>query len=137
MSVVFEILIPRRPLSQQANRSNLRKWKDYIYGRARAVWRDTPLKMDGLQFTLVYFCGDSPADIDNIIKPIQDALKGVVYADDAQITDADSHRRSLAATLNMTNLPKLVIQGFLSGEECVYVRVSPAPELNLCLLVSP
>ena len=41
-------------------------------------------------------CDSSPADIDNSIKPIQDALVGVVLADDFQVTDVDSHRRFLS-----------------------------------------
>ena len=74
--LLFEMLIPRRPVSHQAkNRENLQAWKDYIYGRARNEWiGGTPYIDRGLRLTLVYLCDDSPADIDNIIKPIQDAL---------------------------------------------------------------
>ncbi len=64
-----------------------------------------------------------PVDIDNIIKPIQDALVGVVYEDDVLITDVDAHRRPLTGTFDLTRCPSLLIQGVVAGEECVYVRV--------------
>ncbi len=32
---LFEMLIPKRPLSLQAKAQNLQAWKDYVYGRAR------------------------------------------------------------------------------------------------------
>jgi crossover junction endodeoxyribonuclease RusA len=128
---LFELLIPKRPVSHQAkSRENLQAWKDYVYGRARSKWRGTPLTADGVRVTLVYLCDDSPADIDNIIKPIQDALVGVVLADDIQVTDVDSHRRFLTDQIDITRLPPLLTEGVVSGEECVYVRVSLASELE-------
>ncbi len=78
-------------------------------------------------------CDDSPADIDNIIKPIQDALIGVVYADDSLISDVDSHRRFLSDAINLTNLPPLLIKGVTLGEECIYIRVWLAENLEAYL----
>jgi crossover junction endodeoxyribonuclease RusA len=133
--LLFEILIPKRPVSHQAkNRENLQAWKDYIYGRARNEWSGgTPYTKVGLRLTLVYLCDESPADIDNIIKPIQDALVGVVYADDSLISDVDSHRRFLSDAIDLTNLPPLLIKGISLGEECIYVRVCLAENLEAYL----
>jgi crossover junction endodeoxyribonuclease RusA len=133
--LLFEILIPKRPVSHQAkNRENLQGWKDYIYGRARNEWSGgTPYPKVGLRLTLVYLCDDSPADIDNIIKPIQDALVGVVYADDSLISDVDSHRRFLSDAIDLTNLPPLLIKGIRLGEECIYIRVCLAENLEAYL----
>jgi hypothetical protein len=50
---LFEMLIPRRPLSVQANKQNLQNWKNYIYGRARDEWKHgTPYAKLGLRLTL-------------------------------------------------------------------------------------
>jgi crossover junction endodeoxyribonuclease RusA len=54
-----------------------------------------PVSSPALRCTIVYLCDSSPADIDNIIKPIQDALVGLVIGDDFLISDVDSHRRFL------------------------------------------
>ena len=130
---LFEMLIPRRPVSHQAkNRENLQAWKDYVYGRARIDWiGGTPIATQGLRLMLVYLCNDFPADIDNIIKPIQDALVGVIYADDSLISDVDSHRRFLSDAIDLTNLPPLLVEGVTLGEECIYVRVSLADNLEV------
>jgi Holliday junction resolvase RusA-like endonuclease len=129
---LFEMLIPRRPVSHQTkNRENLQAWKDFVYGRARQQWRGMPCTIDGIRLTLVYLCGESPADIDNVIKPIQDALNGVIFADDFQITDIDSHRRFLSEGINIVKLPPVLIAGVVSGEECVYVHISISKDLEL------
>jgi crossover junction endodeoxyribonuclease RusA len=132
---LFEMLIPKRPVSHQAkSRENLQAWKNYIYGRARSGWSGgTPYENPGLRLTLVYFCDADPADIDNIIKSIQDALVGVVYADDLLISDVDSHRRYIEDEIDLTHLPPLLMSGALLGEECVYVRVGLAENLEAYL----
>lgn len=86
-----------------------------------------------LRFTIVYLCDESPADIDNIIKPIQDALVGLVFEDDFLVSDVDSHRRSLQEPIDVTNLPRLLQNGVSGGSECVYVRVSDAQDLRVYL----
>ncbi len=129
---LFEMLIPRRPVSHQAK--NLKGWKDYVYGRAFNEWHGgVPLQNDGLRLTLIYLCDESPADVDNIIKPIQDALVGVVFADDSLISDVDSHRRFLSDEIDVTHLPPLLIKGVATGEECVYIRVSISEKLEFYL----
>ena len=85
---------------------------------------ETTLSNTPLQLTLVYLYNSDPVDVDNIIKPIQDALIGLVYDDDLLVTDVTSHRRSLVGTFDLTQCPPLLIDGILAGNECVYVRVS-------------
>lgn len=82
--------------------------------------------------TLIYLCGSDPVDADNIIKPILDALKGLVYEDDILITDVESRRRTLSSLFDYTAeiWPDQLLQGLLSGSECVYVRISSQPFLE-------
>jgi crossover junction endodeoxyribonuclease RusA len=92
----FEFLIPKRPVSLQTkNRKNLQAWKNFVQGAALKVWLAgrPAVSSPALRCTIVYVCDRSPADIDNIIKPIQDALVGLVFEDDFLISDVDSHRR--------------------------------------------
>jgi len=129
---MFEFLIPQRPVSSQTRRrENLREWKTYVAGEASKVWpaENRPFEGD-LRVTLVYLASDDPADVDNIIKPIQDALVGLVYEDDGSVCDVDSHRRLLTQPIDVTDLPALLQNGVAAGEECVYVRVSKAAELK-------
>jgi crossover junction endodeoxyribonuclease RusA len=94
------------------------------------VWKDPIIQAGDLQLTLVYLSGISPPDTDNIVKPIQDALVGLVFSDDGLITDIESHRRSLGGTFDLTRLPPLVLAGIASGQECGYVKVSGSRSLE-------
>ena len=71
-----------------------------------------------------------PVDTDNIIKPIQDALIGLVYENDSLVTDVESHRRSLSDTFDVALCPLLLLRGIRSGSECVYVRINSAKALE-------
>jgi crossover junction endodeoxyribonuclease RusA len=126
----LEFLIRRRPLSLQAKRPSLRAWKAFVQAEAAKVWKDPVIQAGDLQITLVYLCDISPPDTDNIVKPIQDALVGLVFSDDGLIADVDSHRRSLNGTFDLTRLPPLVLAGVASGQECVYVKVSSSRALE-------
>lgn len=123
---LFELLIPRRPLSHQTgSRPRLQAWKSYVTGLASQVWGQRPTLTDvQLRVTLVYLCDLSAGDVDNIIKPIQDALVGVVFRDDLLVADVDCHRRYMSDGIDLTNLPPLLIEGAFTGAECVYVAVS-------------
>ena len=126
----FEFLIPRRPLSLQANSGRLQSWKKFVSEEAEKVWTGAIASEGDLQITLVYLCKDDPPDTDNIIKPIQDALVGLVYIDDSLISDVDCHRRFLASTFDITQLPQLVVSGIRGQHECVYVRVRSSRKLE-------
>ncbi|MEI6429660.1 MAG: RusA family crossover junction endodeoxyribonuclease [Pseudanabaena sp. ELA607] len=129
----FEFLIPKRPVSLQTkNRKNLQAWKSFVRGEAAKLWVNgtPPVSLPALRFTIVYLCDESPADIDNIIKPIQDALVGLVFEDDFLVSDVDSHRRFLDEPIDVTSLPPLLQSGVAAGNECVYVRISDAQDLG-------
>ncbi|MBJ7312675.1 RusA family crossover junction endodeoxyribonuclease [Rugamonas sp. CCM 8940] len=129
----FELLIAKRPVSLQTKRrKNLQAWKNFVRTEAAKVWNadDPPVGSPFLRCIIVYLCDNSPADIDNIIKPIQDALVGLVFEDDFLVSDVDSHRRFLADTIDVTSLPLLLQAGVAKGEECVYVRISDAQDLR-------
>jgi Holliday junction resolvase RusA-like endonuclease len=127
----FEFLINKRPPSVQANPKRLQQWKNFVRSEAQNVWQgSSPIQNANLQLTLVYLCDDSPPDIDNIIKPIQDALVGLVFEDDNLVSDVDGHRRFLSDPIDFINLPSLLQQGVLNGQECVYVKVDESQPLE-------
>ena len=131
--MAFEFLIQKRPVSLQTkNRKNLQAWKAYVQAEAAKTWSGTPYSVD-VELMLVYLYDSDPVDTDNIIKPIQDALVGLVYDDDYLVTDVQSHRRQLAGTFDVNKYPLLLVQGILSGKECVYVRVSSPRALETYL----
>jgi len=87
---LFEFTVEGPPLSAQtASRKAHRAWKQRVRTAAERVWdrRRNPLA-EQLHILVDYY-HDGPAiplDNDNMVKPIQDALNGLVYVDDRQIT---------------------------------------------------
>ncbi len=129
--MIFEFLIPRRPVSLQTRKKrNLQAWKTYVNSEASKIWNGTLITSGDLQLSLVYLSDAAPVDIDNIIKPIQDALVGLVYEDDILVTDVESHRRSIHGAFDVNRCPALILQGASLGDECVYVRVSAPKALE-------
>jgi Holliday junction resolvase RusA-like endonuclease len=131
MSIIyFEFLIPRRPVSTN-NDKRRQEWIRLVNKEAKKFWTgSSPIKDANLQLTLIYLCRDNPPDTDNIIKPIQDALNELVYEDDKLVSDVESHRRFLSEPIDITNLPLLLQEGVIIGEECVYVKVSESQPLE-------
>jgi len=126
----FEFLISKRPVSVQAKSLGKQIWKQFVRDEALKTWRGEPYTGKNIRLTLVYLYDTDPADVDNIIKPIQDALVGLVYADDTSITDVDAHLRSLLEPFDLTRFPSELLRGIDSGKECVYVRVCDAEALE-------
>ena len=67
-------------------------------------------------------------DLDNIPKPILDALKGLVYLDDEQITDVVCRKRNLRGDLRVENPSDVLAEGFSRGNEFLYILVEEAPD---------
>jgi Holliday junction resolvase RusA-like endonuclease len=128
----IEFVVPKRPVSAQAkSRTNLQAWKALVAGYAARAWEGQPIHESGaVQMTAAYLCNESPVDVDNIIKPLQDALVGVVLRDDVLVTDVDSHRRSFDETFDLQRIPNVLLP-YLSGtSEVVYIRVRQANALE-------
>jgi len=125
----FEFLIKSRPVSQQTRRRDrLRDWKEFVRSEATRCWASSHTRADGpVCITLVYLYDEAALDVDNIIKPIQDALVGLAFWDDSVVTDAISRRRRLGGTFDLSRVSSVLIEGFAYGGEFVYVRVADAP----------
>lgn len=98
--MLVDFLISRRPVSLQTkNRSNLRNRRRYVRAQANKRWTRAPFRNATLSLKLFYWSGPDPVDVDNIIKPIQDALAGLAFMDDVHVIDVECHRRSLYGTV--------------------------------------
>lgn len=126
----FDFVIPKCPVSLQTRKTaNLQAWKQYVRGEAEKAWSGQIFVEQDIQLILIYLYKSDPVDTDNIIKPIQDALIGLVYEDDSLITDVSSHRRSLFGAFDITVFPNPLVRGIVLGVECVY-KVSESKPLE-------
>ncbi len=74
-----------RPLSARAKRRHLAEYARRIQQEASKVIR-IPLKTYRIDIEIFFISSVSlRADVDNVAKPILDALKGVAYHDDKQV----------------------------------------------------
>src|SRR5437868_458673 len=102
--LLFEFVVEGPPVSSQARRRGHRDaWQATIVAAVRSRWSEgTPLIASDVAVTISHFFEGAPADIDNIPKLILDALKGVVLADDRQVSDLIVQRRRLVGPYIVT-----------------------------------
>lgn len=127
---ILEFFVVGPPLSQQTkNPSRLREWKEYV--RQEAVnWWSAQAPLEGsLKMTVVYYHERDSVliDHDNMIKPIQDALAGLVYKNDRQITDAQTRKTNIDGRFRVRHLSPVYARAFAGGKEFVYIRIEEAP----------
>jgi crossover junction endodeoxyribonuclease RusA len=77
--------------------------------------------------TIPYFYDGVAMDVDNLPKPILDALKGLVYLDDEQVTDILCRKRDLNSNLRLENPSSVLAGGLSRGNEFLYIIVEEAP----------
>ncbi len=125
----FEFVIPQRPVSQQARRQErLRDWKEFVAEHARlAINEPRALATEPIALKLLYLYDEAALDVDNILKPIQDALIGVLFEDDSVITDVEIRRRWRRTTFTVNAVSPILAAGLELGREFVYVALSDAP----------
>jgi len=57
------------------------------------------------------------------VKPVLDALNGVIYVDDYQIADFESRRRNLNGSFRIRGMSPALADGFCKGEEFLHVKM--------------
>lgn len=104
------------------------EWKLVVAAKARALWPadERPL-LDMLQIhATYYYAGRRRPDVDNFIKPISDALEGIVYVNDRQLLDAHTHLRSLDEPFIVRGMTEQQATGFVDGLPFVHIRIEAA-----------
>jgi crossover junction endodeoxyribonuclease RusA len=114
----FEFVVEGPPVSLRAQRKNARryqKWVRTVNEAARKQWPagETPTNAR-VEVQLTTYYTAAPPDVDNVIKPILDALKGLVYFDDQQVY------RVVSEKIDLTSGPTIA---------------DPSPRLALALAV--
>jgi len=124
----FEFIVDGPPVSQQARRRDrIDAWKETVRNAAKHYWPlgGEPVSAD-VQLKVTYFYLST--DIDNIVKPIQDAMNGLVYLDDRQITDLIVRKRDLTATLHITRSTPILEEGIAKEHEFLFIEIALAPD---------
>lgn len=128
----FEFTVDGTPTSHQTNNlQKRREWKETVRKAALNYWPLGQFPFEGpLQIMVVYFHkeNENRIDLDNMLKPIQDALNKLVYWDDQQITDVRIRKTSIRGNFRLANLSYMLAHGFLRKTEFVYIKIEEAPD---------
>ncbi len=75
----------------------------------------------------VLFYESRRLDIDNIPKPILDALKGLILQDDVQVTDLLCCKRDIR-NLRIVNPSNILDVGLRRGSDFLFILIEEAPD---------
>ena len=123
--IPFDFIVEGPPVSQQTrNRPRLQAWKQIVRHAAQQYWSaGDPPSVEQLSIIVTNFYETAAPDVDNIVKPIQDALIGLVYVDDDQITDCNTRKRKIDGAFKVKGLSRALADGFVQYNDFVHVKV--------------
>lgn len=124
----IEFIVQGTPVSYQTKRREaLEEWKTRVVNACRAgLAQEMPfLSSNRLSVTLFYFQEEPGGlDLDNMAKPILDAMTNVLYHDDEQVDRLTIQRFSLDSDMEHLQGNRL-LQSVISGVKPVlYIRVT-------------
>lgn len=122
----FEFCIKGPPVSLQTrNRQRLQQWKQSVAEHANdARPAAAAISTENVKVEITYYYeGDTP-DVDNIIKPIQDGLVGIIIEDDEQVSQTSARKRSLEGSYKIRGASGVILTAFAEGDEFLHVKVS-------------
>ncbi|WP_225886520.1 RusA family crossover junction endodeoxyribonuclease [Leptolyngbya sp. PCC 6406] len=123
------------PVSQQTRRrERLTDWKIVVRQEAEKYWPPGQKVATGpIMLQITYFYDSVAIDVDNIIKPIQDAIIGLAYIDDDQVTDVLARKRDLSGNFKVENMTSTLAEGFSRGNEFLHIVVIEAPDQEVLI----
>ena len=95
------------------------------------AWDTEPPFVGEVMVVITYFFKGEALDVDNMPKPILDALNGLVYADDSQITDLVCRKRDRNRDLQFENPSSVLVETLGRSEQFLYITVANARSLEV------
>ena len=97
-----------------------------VRNTAKRDWDTEPPYTGEVKVAITYFFDHPLIDVDNVPKPILDALKGLVYSDDSQVTDLLCRKRDLNADLRIHNPSSDLLATLGRSEPFLHIVVARA-----------
>ncbi len=134
MVLPIEFALEGSPVSQQTRRrALLRQWTQNVRNAAERHWDSRAPAAGNVAVSIVYIFDADPLDVDNIPKPIMDALKGLIYSDDNQVTDLICRKRRKSSNLRDAQNSPVFDEFFSNYNQFIYICVSDAPGAGVLL----
>jgi hypothetical protein len=132
----FEFTVEGPPLSYQTrDRAKLRAWQQRVRDAASNRWSPNPPVVGALQIEVTYY-HEGPVirmDNDNLLKPIQDALNGLVYNDDQQITDTLVRKTAIDELFYIRGASLVLLEALSHDQEFLHIVIKEAPDHTVLL----
>jgi crossover junction endodeoxyribonuclease RusA len=124
----FEFFVAAVPRSMDASPDSRQRWKAQLQEAARrrvAELVEFPWLDDRPLALSVYYFPPTPmvGDIDNVIKPIMDALVGVAYIDDRVVERVLAQKFEPGVKWSFAQSSQVLAAALLTATPVVYVRV--------------
>ena len=120
----LEYVVPGPPISNQSPGANLNHWRAVIEAEAKRLWKH-PILSGNLKAILINFYLDTKpsVDVDNMSKPILDAMEQIVYENDRQIRQAEISHVRIDAPFVFVGASPILVAAVQAGKQFVYVRI--------------
>ena len=126
----FEFCVHGRPLSARTRvRTRLAAWQHHVRAAATLNWPAGQAPYDvPVQLRMTHYAPRSHADMDNLIKPIQDALQGVLYLNDRLVKDVTGNWRNIDRITRVHGVSLVLAAALGDGRPFVHIRLWVAPD---------
>ena len=136
VEIVFplEFLVHGTPISLQAKRrASVEDWKRTVLQASYAVLPEGHFSTDGpIAVTLFYFpANEMQGDIDNIVKPVIDALCPHIYADDRQVERILVQKFEPGKAFPFDRDSEILATALTARRPVLYIRLSDNPSERL------
>jgi Holliday junction resolvase RusA-like endonuclease len=116
-------------VSLKAKKTNARryqKWIRTVRAAAQAQWqnRSQPTNSNDVRVSITNYYALAPPDVDNIIKPLLDALESVVITNDQQVRRVSSEKFDLAEVATIRNPDPLLASALEKYSEVLHIMVT-------------
>jgi crossover junction endodeoxyribonuclease RusA len=125
----LEFIVPGTPVSLQGSPRGRNAWKALVNQISQANCpADITQNQVPLHVSIYYFCAaPMQGDVDNIIKPILDAMCGTAYVDDQCVASLIVRKVEPGQPVQVTNPSPILANALTSAKPLVYIRVSDDP----------
>jgi crossover junction endodeoxyribonuclease RusA len=126
----FEFTVSGPPISHQSrNKALLEDWRQRVRAAAAKRWGSESPVTASLKITVSYYHEGKFAriDNDNMLKPVQDALIGLVYTDDQLITDTFVRKTSIDGLFRIRRESLVFLKALSRGEGFLHIVIDHAP----------
>ena len=123
--LLIDFAVIGKPVSLRSRKTK-QLWQSLVAEAAQERLGKT-FRLDGkLDMQIDWFSRkyQNTADVDNILKPIVDALKNIIYVDDNQVSSISARHHDTNSVITFISEPVYIIEPLLAGErEYVYIRI--------------